>query len=235
MRTLNNLIIIATLLARLANKKFKAAPRAHKLFLAGLCVAILCVNFFAINTPRWEVPQLPGTNSTLNPTLGNSIIPQVRASINNLSLRQVSADTEFQIEIAKIGLSKKVIPNVNPIDEAEYSRVIEDYVAHGEYTRLPDEATIDGNVYLFAHRTGVINGKNVGFFNRLGELQSGDRAQIKFAGKLYTYILKRSFVVSPKDTWVYAERSSAPMLTLQTCENGESQRLILQFTLEKAQ
>lgn len=137
----------------------------------------------------------------------------------------------FRLQIPSINLNKEVVENVDPGDESVYGPVIAKSVAHGRYTKLPDEAQENGNVYLFAHRDGYIDGKYVGFFKRLGELRDGDVAYIHYAGKKYVYKFLRSFVITPQDTWVYTPESDMPILTLQTCENGESMRLMVQWQL----
>lgn len=147
------------------------------------------------------------------------------------SLKDSKAQREFTLSIPSIGLQHRVIENVNPGNEAIYGPIIEKYIAHGQYTRLPEEATTDGNVYLFAHREGVKNGRNIGYFKNLDKIREGDKAIIKYDGKTYTYTAYTSFVISPRDTWVYTDESNLPTLTLQTCENGESMRLIVKFRL----
>lgn len=150
-------------------------------------------------------------------------------------LRSTKEAKGFKLRIPSIGLEHNVTENVNPARESIYGPVIEQSIAHGQYTRLPDEATVDGNVYLFAHRTGNINGRDIGFFNRLDELGKGDKAYVSYAGKTYVYEAYKSFVITPEDTWVYTGQSDFPSLTLQTCENGEEQRLIVKFKLVRVE
>lgn len=133
---------------------------------------------------------------------------------------------DFSIQIPKISLNKRIVANVDPINTAEYLAVIEKDIAHGKYTLLPFQAKNDGNVYLFAHREG-----SSGFFNRLGELQKGDEILITFNNELYVYSVEEMFVVNPEDTFVYTADSAYPALTLQTCENGNTQRLIIKSKL----
>lgn len=146
-------------------------------------------------------------------------------------LKDSNLNREFNLLIPKIGLQQQVVENVHPGNEAVYGPVIEQYIAHGLYTRLPDEATVDGNVYLFAHREGRQGSRDFGYFRNLDQLQAGDQAQIRYAGKTYTYTLYSAFVITPQDTWVYTDESEFPTLTLQTCENGDKLRLILKFRL----
>jgi len=109
--------------------------------------------------------------------------------------------------------------------------VLEKGIAHGKYTKLPSEATESGNVYLFAHHEGYANGKDIGFFKKLDNLKSGDDAIIHFNGNTYVYNFRSSKIVDPSDTTVYTAEALTPTLTLQTCHNGEKQRLIATFDL----
>ena len=136
---------------------------------------------------------------------------------------------EFVIEIQKIGLKRQVVENVDPANSQEYMGVLNHSIAHGKYTRLPDQAVESGNVYLFGHREGEYQGNDVGFFSRLDEVELGDEAIIKFDGNTYIYKFRSSRIVDPTETSVYTPFSSTPMLTLQTCEDGYSKRLILFF------
>lgn len=174
--------------------------------------------------------------------VGNSLTNTVTTSVDastglprtgaDFELNQLGTASDFRLEIPRIGVSKEIVAEVDPRSEEIYGPVIEEAVAHGRFTRLPHEATVDGNVYLFAHREGIApDGRDYGYFNRLDELRPGDRAEVRFRGETYTYQFRESFVIKPEDTWVYTDRASVPTLTLQTCENGEEDRLIVKFDL----
>lgn len=152
---------------------------------------------------------------------GQNILPETEGrnrQINN-----------YSIDIPSISLKKNIVPNVDPANKSEYMEVLTHSVAHGKYTLLPDEAIESGNIYLFAHRNGEYNGRDIGFFRNLDKIRSGQEAYIDFNGYRYVYKYRSSKVVSPKDTYVYTAYSSTPTLTLQTCESGYSKRLILVF------
>jgi LPXTG-site transpeptidase (sortase) family protein len=157
---------------------------------------------------------------------------QMTANANSdSSLANISSQERFRLIIPSIGVDKQVIANVHPGSKSSYEPVIQNYVAHGKYTRLPDEATTQGNVYLFAHRDGYVNGRDIGFFKRLNELKQADQAILEYAGKKYVYEFRTSFVIDPKATWIYTAESKYPTLTLQTCENGIQNRLIVKLEL----
>ncbi|MCB0749057.1 MAG: sortase [Ignavibacteriae bacterium] len=160
--------------------------------------------------------ELPQTNTTNNENVNDSN-PTIEEDVY-----------EFSIYIPKIGLKKNIIPYVSPVEESEYLDVIEKNVAHGKYTFTPERTNKLnwGITYLFAHREG-----NSGFFNRLGELNTGDRIEINFNGKKYIYSLTSKYIVDPSQTEVYSSYHPTPLLRIQTCENGLSQRLIVDSAL----
>lgn len=154
------------------------------------------------------------------------IITKVSAVSDNDEMNKPN----FEIRIPSIGLKKEIQENVDPRYPEDYLPVLDKFIAHGKFTLLPDEATDQGNVYLFAHRSSF-NNKSNGFFQNLDQVKHGDLAYILFEGKTYTYKFRESRIVSPYDTYVYTAYSPAPTLTLQTCNNGIQQRLMVWWDL----
>jgi len=177
-------------------------------------------------TSSYTTTPLHSTTQLNQPALSSIALTDSVSALNTSD-----QDKQFEIIIPKIGIDKQVIPNVDPTNEAIYGPLLIDYVAHGEYTKLPDEAISNGNVYLFAHREGFLNGHQVGYFQNINQLGNGDQVIIKFAGRIYTYSYLTNFIITPNDTWVYTGVSDLPTLTLQTCENGTTQRLIVKLKL----
>jgi LPXTG-site transpeptidase (sortase) family protein len=138
---------------------------------------------------------------------------------------------DFRIIIPSINVDKQVVPNVDPSDKEEYLGVLNYAVAHGKYTPLPNAAIEDGNVYLFAHRAGNYQGRDIGFFRDLDKLGQSDELTLIYDGHTYIYRFNSSKIVSPKDVYVYTPFSDSPTLSLQTCESGQAKRLILKFDL----
>lgn len=197
-------------------------------YLLGMVLSVVLGGSFMLNIGATlpnnsgiaSLPLAGSNNQQLNTT---SAVTKVAADNTGDLFANYVPDGEFELKVAKIGLSHKVVPNVNPADEAVYGPVINNFIAHGEGTLLPDEAVLNGNVYLFSHRQGI--------FKRLGELRQGDTAVVRYHGSNYIYQLRESFIITPQDTWVYTPAAASPTLTLQTCEQGEKFRLILQFDL----
>lgn len=222
------------------NKNNLQVIKNSAIFLLLLGFVIATWNFYGLQVATASFADNP--NNASNP-LVTSVSAQTLGvnTVNTLTLTKADSLQDvitqpaqaqfFQLEIPKIALQHNVIENVDPGNEDIYGPILLQNIAQGKYTRLPDEATIDGNVYLFAHRTGVYQGQNVGFFNRLDELKAGDLAVIHYGTKTYTYKFKESFIITPKDTWVYTGAAVTPTLTLQTCEQGQEKRLMVKFDL----
>ncbi|MFQ5493509.1 MAG: sortase [Candidatus Dojkabacteria bacterium] len=168
----------------------------------------------------------PAPITVVSEEVNNYGVPGISRGISVKAIPGSADVGGFYLEIPAIGLKKRVVPNVDPTRRGAYLPVIDENVAHGRYTRLPDQATKSGNVYLYAHRDG-----HAGFFNRLDELRNGAKIEIFYNGETFTYKVFRSFVVNRKDTWVYTAQSPSPTLTLQTCENGSEDRLIVKARL----
>jgi LPXTG-site transpeptidase (sortase) family protein len=202
-------------------------------------ILLIVVLFFTQLIPSSVLTILPkgsvahavsGIQTTPNPELqkiDNGIsIKSVPVTVTAISAHKTVSGNNFSIVIPKIRLNVAVKANVDPANPAVYLPVLDHEVAHGMYTMLPDQAIHDGNVYLFAHRNG-----NSGYFHRLNELKTGDTVVLNYQGKTYTYRVYQSFVVNTADVWVYTGESAKPTLTLQTCENGTLQRLIVKAEL----
>ncbi len=143
--------------------------------------------------------------------------------------QDIETPREFYIRIPSIDLNMPIRPNVDPSKRELYLPIIEKEIAQGKSTYLPSQVAAQnwGITYLFAHREGVAN-----FFNRIDELESNDPIYIDLNGKTYTYKMQSSRIVPPSATELYTSFSPIPLLRLQTCENGSSQRLIVDARLE---
>ncbi|MBN1619004.1 sortase [Candidatus Dojkabacteria bacterium] len=127
---------------------------------------------------------------------------------------------EFSIEIPKIELEHDIKENVNPAQSEIYMPILDQYIAHGLGTALPDE--YNGNTYLFAHSKNSYGWTTPdgGWFTRLDELVLGDTIYIRYNGTLYKYVVEDILIVTPEETYVYRANSwfdDTSSLTLQTC------------------
>lgn len=161
-----------------------------------------------------------------------SLIPgSDTGSVRGVSVKSFphSRADDFRITIQKIALNEQVVANVDPRSREEYLPIISRNVAHGMFTKLPDQAVNDGNVYLFAHS----DGENP-IFRNLDELESGDLIEIDYLNIQYLYKVDEKFAVAENEVSVYTGESERPTLTLQTC-SGEKERLIIKATLVNVQ
>ncbi len=137
-----------------------------------------------------------------------------------LQLKQIEIlnpeDPEFSIVIPKVGANSRVIANVNPASQEEYSEALKNGVAHAGNTMLPGEG---GHVFLFAHSTDYW--WNVGTYNAvfylLYKLENGDEVDIFYKRHRYTYKVIGSEIVKPDQVEYITRKSNKEFLTLQTC------------------
>lgn len=125
--------------------------------------------------------------------------------------------TDFGIVIEKINANAKVIPDVDPASQSEYTTALSQGVAQAKGTSLPGEV---GNLYLFSHSTDApwnIVRYNAIFY-LLGKLEPNDRVIIFYKGRRFDYLIYDKSIVSSSDTHFLTDRYNKPVLTLQTCD-----------------
>jgi len=128
----------------------------------------------------------------------------------------VPSDPNFSIVIPKIGANSRIIDNVNPANEDEYLRALQQGVAHAQGTAFPGE---NGHIFLFAHSTDYI--WNVGTYNAvfylLYKLERGDEVNLFYQGKRHVYKVIEKEVVDPSQVEYLTRKTDKEFLTLQTC------------------
>lgn len=137
----------------------------------------------------------------------------IKASENEI----IPVSTEFGIVIEKINANAKVVANVNPANEREYTQALTQGVAQALGSTPPGEK---GNLYLFSHSTdapwNIIRFNAI--FYLLRELESGDRVIVFYQDKRYDYIVFDKVIAQPGDVSYLTNKYDAPVLTLQTCD-----------------
>ena len=129
----------------------------------------------------------------------------------------IPVSTEYGIVIEKINANAKVVANVNPGNEIEYSRALTQGVAEALGSTPPGKP---GNLYLFSHSTDApwnIVRLNAVFY-LLKELEKGDRVIIFKNDRRYDYIVFDKSIVKPDDVSYLTNAYNYPVLTLQTCD-----------------
>lgn len=125
--------------------------------------------------------------------------------------------TDFGIVIEKIDANAKVIPDIDPGDEKQYSKALAKGVAAAKGSSKPGE---EGNLYIFSHSADApwnIVRYNAVFY-LLRELEAGDRIVVFYKGRRYDYAVFDKTIISPDDVSYLNNRYDKPVLTLQTCD-----------------
>lgn len=149
-----------------------------------------------------------------------STVEEGPVSFSNVSASEntiVPVSTEYGIVIEKINANARVIADVNPANEKEYTQALTQGVAAALGSTLPGQP---GNLYLFSHSTDApwnIVRYNAIFY-LLRELEPGDRVIIFYQNRRYDYIVFDKIIASPTDVSYLTNRYEDPVLTLQTCD-----------------
>lgn len=151
-----------------------------------------------------------------------------------LSMEQVE---EEETEVTKPKLNKSLRDNVLEgiigyltIDKIDLKYAIVEGASNAELSNyighLPETAQLgaNGNCVLAGHR----GGKNGLFFKFLNKLDVGDSVEItKRAGKTYEYEVKDIYVTDAYDDSIKNQDKGKRILTLLTCEQSGTKRLIV--------
>lgn len=125
--------------------------------------------------------------------------------------------TDFGLVIEKINANAKIVPQVDPGIEKEYTAALKEGIAEAKGSTPPGEA---GNLFLFSHSTDApwnITRYNAIFY-LLRELDPGDRVIVFYKGRRFDYIVFDKTTTPPTDVSFLTNRYDRPVLTLQTCD-----------------
>lgn len=144
-------------------------------------------------------------------------LPQEAEVIENLA---TTSDSDYRIIIPKIGAEAKIVEDVSPFKESEYSQVLRDgVVAQAQGTKKAGGG--EGSMsYIFAHSTSQewsAVRKNPVFY-LLGELKNDDKFYIKSEGKVLTYqVYDRKVVRASEVNYLSYSEPGNEVVILQTC------------------
>lgn len=161
------------------------------------------------------------TNSAqnvVNSTLKNNVIGENSLNTNstisnntsNISSKKTNEikdkENKWRIEIPKIGLNA-------PIKEGTTQEIMLEAVGH--FTETTKDT---GNVGLAAHNRGY----ECNFFERIKELNKGDKIIYKTANKTRTYLVEVNTVIK-QTNWNYLKPTKDNRITLITCEKDKKE------------
>ncbi len=139
------------------------------------------------------------------------------SSVNTQENSIIPVSTEFGIVIEKINANAKIIANVNPANEKDYTKALAQGVAEALGSTPPGQP---GNLYLFSHSTDAP--WNIVRFNAifylLKELEKGDSVIIFYKDRRYDYVVFDKAIAKSDDVSFLTDRYDFPVLTLQTCD-----------------
>ena len=147
-------------------------------------------------------------NSIVNNTISNesNSVSSTSSNASKKSNEIKDKSNKWRIEIPKIGLNA-------PIKEGTTQEIMLEAVGH--FTETPKDT---GNVGLAAHNRGY----ECNFFERIKELNKGDKIIYKTANKTRTYLVETNTVIK-QTNWNYLEPTKDNRITLITCEKDRKE------------
>ena len=148
------------------------------------------------------------SNNMVN-NIENNIMPNENNNTNSNKISNLDKKSneikdksnKWRIEIPKIGLNA-------PIREGTTQEIMLKAVGH--FAETPKDT---GNVGLAAHNRGY----ECNFFERIKELNKGDKIIYRTANKTRTYLVETNTVIK-QTNWNYLEPTKDNRITLITCE-----------------
>lgn len=212
-----------------------ALPRALPWLLisAGMLVILVAVGMkWSAQLEQEELLELYAAQHTPNAQsvfLPDEIPNPEAAEITTDSTAPAQSAPEEQPDDSITPIAVLLIPKIDltvAVGEGVDDHTLKYTVGHFPDTALAGET---GNFCLIGHRNYTFGE----FFNRLDELEAGDRVTVERDGATYTYVITESFVVEPADTWVIEPTEDA-QITLITCTpvRVATHRLIVKGVLE---
>ena len=148
-------------------------------------------------------------SNNISNDVGSNIITNENSNTNSNTISNADKESneikdksnKWRIEIPKIGLNA-------PIREGTTQEIMLEAVGH--FTETPKDT---GNVGLAAHNRGY----ECNFFERIKELNKGDKIIYRTASKTRTNLVETNTVIK-QTNWNYLEPTKDNRITLITCE-----------------
>lgn len=152
---------------------------------------------------------------------------EVKAQTLESSQTQSKSD-EYYLVIPSLNIKANIIKNVDPGNQAEYSKALMEGVAQAKGTGLPGEGK---RIFLFAHSTNsilFIEQFNAIFYD-LDKLELNEKIDIQNGNNIYQYQVTNKKIVSSTDTQWIAPHDGEELI-LQTCwPKGTNWKRLLVF------
>ncbi|MFA5024973.1 MAG: sortase [Candidatus Shapirobacteria bacterium] len=128
----------------------------------------------------------------------------------------VPINTDFSIQIPKIGVNANVVKNVDPYNSSEYQKALTKGVAHAKGSGLPG---FPGNIFIFAHSANSWYQANQfnAIFYLTDKLDLDDEITINYEKSEYKYKVAEKKIVKNTDINYLSNKQNTNTLTLMTC------------------
>jgi len=128
----------------------------------------------------------------------------------------VPVNTDFSIQIPKIGVNANVVKNVDPYNSAIYQKALTQGVAHAKGSGLPG---FFGNTFIFAHSANSWYQANQynAIFYLTNKLEIDDEIIINYEKSEYKYKVAEKKIVKSTEINYLSNNLNTNTLTLMTC------------------
>lgn len=128
----------------------------------------------------------------------------------------IPVNTDFSIQIPKIGVNANVVKNVDPYNPAVYQQALTKGVAHAKGSGLPGFL---GNTFIFAHSANSWYQANQynAIFYLTNKLEIDDEIIINYEKSEYKYKVSEKKIVKSTDINYLSNNLNTNTLTLMTC------------------
>jgi len=128
----------------------------------------------------------------------------------------VPVNTDFSIQIPKIGVNANVVKNVDPYNSAIYQKALTQGVAHAKGSGLPG---FFGNTFIFAHSANSWYQANQynAIFYLTNKLEIDDEIIINYEKSEYKYKVTEKKIVKSTEINYLSNNLNTNTLTLMTC------------------
>lgn len=165
---------------------------------------------------RVQIKEVP--NKTEEKVIAVAAVPDLKPTATPVKERPAwqVPDNNYSIFIPKLEAVSRVIENVDPTNEKEYTQALKQGVAEARGLAHPGER---GTTYLFAHSVGsrADYARYNAVFYLLDKLVEGDKVEVVYKDKLLKYRVYKREILPAKDIRYLMPQQSEEILVLQTC------------------
>lgn len=182
-----------------------------------------------------ENAEEPDLTVTISPSVSESVTDSIQKDYRTLSLTEEESVEEESAQSTQDRLKNQQVIGIIEIEKIDLIYAIVEgtsidnlgvAIGHMKNTAALGQ---QGNCALAGHRGGTSGP----YFKYLNKLEKGDKIKVTdINGTEYLYQVLETFVVEPSDVWVADNDTEDTILTLITCQDNGSKRLIVRAVME---